>query len=72
MLRATLVEGKRFHHSANFSPFTFSVSFCYLTMESGFPPEIKTGIFGVMVLVQCCSKESNRRVYDSIRVLQDI
>ena len=52
MLWATLVEGKRFHHSANFSPFTFSVSFCYLTMESGFPPEIKTAIFGVTVLVQ--------------------
>ena len=43
-------EGKRFHHSAILSLFTFNASFFsfyYFTVECGFPPKIKTTILGV-------------------------
>ena len=49
-------EGKRFHHSASPSLFTFNASlfsFYYFTVERGFPPKIKTTIFGVVLVLTC-------------------
>ena len=49
-LKATghISEGKRFHHSANPSLFSFNGSFPHFTVECGFPPKIKTTIFGAV------------------------
>ena len=52
MLQATLAEGKWSHHCAGSSSlFNFNGFFCHCTVECGFPPKIRTTIFGV-VLVQ--------------------